>query len=50
MEKLGCLQFLCLGIALRRSRGVDHSDFDSQGLQGREEELSEYCDSNLIEH
>ena len=28
---------------------MDHGDSDSQGLRGKEEELLENCDYNLIE-
>lgn len=37
-----------LGVALRGSLHVGHSGSDSEGRQGKEEELSENCDYNLI--
>lgn len=45
-RKMGCRLTLWLGVALRCSLGVDHSDSDSEGLRGKEEELSENCDYN----
>lgn len=45
-RKIGCGLTLWLGVALRCSLGVDHSDSDSEGLRGKEEELSENCDYN----
>lgn len=48
-RKMGCRLTSWLGVALRGSRGVDHSGCGSEGLQGKEEELSENCDYNSIE-
>lgn len=48
-RKMGCLLTPWLGVALRGSLRVCPSDCDSEGLQGKEEELLENCDYNLIE-
>lgn len=48
-RRTGCLLTSWLGVALRGSLHVDHSDSDLEGLRGKEEELSGNCDYNLIE-
>lgn len=48
-RKMGCLLTSWLSVAPRGASHVGHSDSDSEGLWGKEEELSENCDYNLIE-
>lgn len=48
-EKWGVFCFRDLALALEGSLGVDPGDSDSQGLRGKEEDLSENHDCNLIE-
>lgn len=48
-RRMRCLLTSWFGVALRGSVHVEHSDSDSEGLRGKEEELSENCDYNLIE-
>lgn len=48
-EKWGVFCFRDLALALEGSLGVGPGDSGSQGLRGKEEDLSENRDYNLIE-